>query len=64
MAPEGQCRGPRAAGSRATGQIAFCKREFAVYVVAGTEQASPRVPATTVPVTLDEYDSVLSAMPR
>jgi hypothetical protein len=39
-------------------------REYAVYVVPGTEHESQGVRAITVPVTLEDYERVLSAMPR
>jgi len=39
-------------------------REYAVYVMPGTEHESEGVPALTVPVTQEDYERVLSAMPR
>lgn len=39
-------------------------RECAVYVVPGTKHESEGVPAITVPVTREDYERVLSAMPR
>jgi len=39
-------------------------RQYAVYVIAGTGHESDGVPAISVPVTLADYERVLTAMPR
>lgn len=39
-------------------------RQYAVFVMPGTEFASQGVPALSVPVTAEDYDLVVSAMPR
>lgn len=39
-------------------------REYAVYVVAGTEHGSQGVPTISVPATQADYERVLTAMPR
>jgi hypothetical protein len=46
------------------GQWLADNRQFAVYVVAGTEFESEGVPALSVPATPEDYELVLSAMPR
>jgi hypothetical protein len=39
-------------------------RQFAVYVIAGTEHGSDGVPAISVAATQEDYERVLTAMPR
>jgi len=39
-------------------------RQFAVYIVPGKELESEGVPALTVPATAEDYERVISAMPR
>ena len=39
-------------------------REYAVFVIAGTEHGSQGVPALSVHVTQEDYERVLTAMPR
>jgi hypothetical protein len=37
---------------------------YTVYVIAGTEHQSPGVPAITISASQEDYERVLSAMPR
>lgn len=39
-------------------------REYAVFVVAGADHGSQGVPAISVPATQEDYERVLTAMPR
>ena len=39
-------------------------RRYAVYVMAGQRFESPGVPAITVPASIEDYDLVISSMPR
>lgn len=38
--------------------------QFAVYIVPGKDLESEGVPALTVPATVEDYERVISAMPR
>jgi hypothetical protein len=39
-------------------------KQFAIYVIAGTQFESEGVPAISVPATAEDYEQVLRAMPR
>jgi hypothetical protein len=38
--------------------------QYAIYLMAGTDLESPGVPALSVPVTAEDYEMVIAAMPR